>query len=899
MLPFMLLGIFDPVWVPKILSLIFQFGSLLLTVIIMRRVVGRKPKCLWLIPALFLCLNTSFVVWGVSGLENPLFTFLILAGTLQAMRDIEGPSKGWRSGLLFAGIALTRPEGIGYGLLVGAVIFVRALNTAISNGGDFKGSGRFLAGFAAALVLPYAVFMGWRWSYFHDLVANPYYFKSNSDLSLAERFLWGSTGWRYVASALDAHKWLWFLCSAPGLVLVLRKPEAWIPLVIMAMSVVFPLFACGDWMMEFRFLSPFYPLFLILASSSIIRLVSILDGRRRLFAVVAVAMAGVTLVYHSAETSASRSFLCLNQPTVSFKQPENTASEVRRWADSLGLSHVMFATPDIGGSALYGSDNHVEVLDLGGLGDRLIGRYGMGSHFLDYILEVKKPEFIETHGMWAIQMGLQDDFRFNSDYQPVWRKRSAEQDRLAADSPHLMNGLYVRRELVNVDENLIAQHVEDNHGDVVAFQGLRGTIAENDGIRGRITLFFELLKNDDIPRMRLELLDRSGMPIFEHEVKLGDRCYKGKFGLVGDLVPSSIPISLEGHSASSVECRLTIESSLKPRTLRFDLPVISLSEACSRSTGSIIESLNAEQTRPAPGDLLLWRSVAGRIDSQRRHIGSLLEDLIRQRMEETRLNDTLAIIEFARNEYPGECASWLPKYSTEIANAYLKRVESKSENDDFWASIPDITASLKLATSAAPRRTDLLVKFLDLLPLAKALTRGTDCSIAYNLSPESDPVVQYWQSLATSPFPHHQVRLRDLRRRMADSEMPPLDCELVFGDGWSELESWGRWAYGKRCVIVAQPEILPANLRIEYSAWEAMSSPQSCRLLIDGEPAAEFKVTGDSWQFESVVVPLDPPIGKRYCVVIMEFDSEYRDDLPGNSIRTLPVGDVAIEYGSQ
>ncbi|MEO8395236.1 MAG: hypothetical protein ABI700_19720 [Chloroflexota bacterium] len=88
--PFFLPGNLDPALAPKILSFLLIVG----TFVVLYRVLKPLPSRRWIGLATFslIALNTSFAAWTMSGLENPLYVFLVsllLAGSMRIVADGE------------------------------------------------------------------------------------------------------------------------------------------------------------------------------------------------------------------------------------------------------------------------------------------------------------------------------------------------------------------------------------------------------------------------------------------------------------------------------------------------------------------------------------------------------------------------------------------------------------------------------------------------------------------------------------------------------------------------------------------------------------------------------------------------------------------------------------------
>ena len=161
-----LLG-FNSVIAVKIMSYFFGIGNILLLSIIGQLILENKNKRNEIGLILVLVATSSpFIIWTVGGLETVQFTFIILA-TFAAYLYAE-KSKSIKSKWYFLGdtlafvVMLSRPEGILFTL--GAIVY-RLLNKA------YIGS--------IYIFVLISLYFLWKWNYFGDFMATPYYAKAH------------------------------------------------------------------------------------------------------------------------------------------------------------------------------------------------------------------------------------------------------------------------------------------------------------------------------------------------------------------------------------------------------------------------------------------------------------------------------------------------------------------------------------------------------------------------------------------------------------------------------------------------------------------------------------------------------------------------------------------------
>ena len=139
-------------------------------------------------PCFMLALSTQFVVWNTSGLENSLYGLLLCTGMWRLLVEEETQHRYPLSALCFALAAITRPEGIMYGViaLVIQAIFSVQKRAFLS-----------LLSWLAIFALPIASYFWWRYSYFAWELPNTYYAKLGKGNQF-QPFSWTTKGWKYI-----------------------------------------------------------------------------------------------------------------------------------------------------------------------------------------------------------------------------------------------------------------------------------------------------------------------------------------------------------------------------------------------------------------------------------------------------------------------------------------------------------------------------------------------------------------------------------------------------------------------------------------------------------------------------------------------------------------------------
>ena len=425
--PFFRLGLFHTLITPKVLSAVL----VLLTFFVVRILVTRELKESGFVSAVvltLLALNTSFVVWCTSGLENPLYALLLALLLLFSMRtvtaeaDRRGPAL---SGLLAAVAAMTRPDGIVY-----CVLYPITAAAAVRLRPRRKAPSPYLASilaYGASFAVLFGGFIAFRAAYFHDLVPNTYHAKGGPGVSdvVALLALQPRTMVKLVDLMGSVAGGLGGLVFAVLTILTIYRisirrfpPVLTVLATFLLWSVAAYLLLPKDWMGEYRFATPFFVFLylysVILAKSTLADLRLAPSLRREAMGLTAAAcLAGSAAIF------AYRSVSFAVAPIVPFDRiVQRYARGFDRCAAELGAPRPSLLIPDLGGTLYY---SKLRIYDLAGLCDKTIAKTLRKNQqgFYDYVFEAAKPTFIHTHGVWTYAAKLDEDPRFRRDYVPI------------------------------------------------------------------------------------------------------------------------------------------------------------------------------------------------------------------------------------------------------------------------------------------------------------------------------------------------------------------------------------------------------------------------------------------------------------------------------------------------
>ncbi len=237
------------------------FGALtLLEIVLLFSLVVKGGERYGYLAAIAVATAPPYLFWSQTGLENGLFLYLVMISWRLGVQEDRDRGRFPYSAISLFLLAVTRPEGIMYSIVFGAW----KLAAILSNSG--KESIKRLLLWSAIIIIPFGVFLIWRYSVFGALVPNTFFAKVNNGVRANLR-----VGTRYLLGFLNHI--LWAPVVIPVVIAIFRKGrlEGSARRVLLAAAMlaavlfVFVLYVGGDIHPNDRFGVPFI-LFSVVAS---------------------------------------------------------------------------------------------------------------------------------------------------------------------------------------------------------------------------------------------------------------------------------------------------------------------------------------------------------------------------------------------------------------------------------------------------------------------------------------------------------------------------------------------------------------------------------------------------------------------------------------------------------
>lgn len=217
---------------------------------------------------LIIAVSSFFALWSADGLETSFYTLLV---TLLVYLAASPRSSLWHLGVVAGLVALTRPEGVLFGLIVlVAVAIMRSVGDAAKLAAPFF-----------AMAIGYELF---RALYFHEWVANTAFAKVRFGPEVA------AAGLRYFRSFNERSGYLLAPVAILGAMANLRSPGVRLAIAFVLAQVVFLTICGGDFMFGYRFVVPVIPCLALLAAGAVAALTPY--ARRVAVALLVVVTAG-------------------------------------------------------------------------------------------------------------------------------------------------------------------------------------------------------------------------------------------------------------------------------------------------------------------------------------------------------------------------------------------------------------------------------------------------------------------------------------------------------------------------------------------------------------------------------------------------------------------------------
>jgi hypothetical protein len=409
-------GIPDYVLFPKSVALMCCAGMFTAVYVIARQISSR-PAVVTALAGAATAAVPSFVIWVVSGLENPLLALIVawLAAVL-VRATLTGTLLTLKVAAVCAGLAavaaLTRPDGAAYAAAYPLTVLLQLTRS------DLAQAARKVLVSVAVFAAPVGGYLVWRVLTFGRWLPNTAIAKAQQlpglDALAKPNALVGYAGWLAVTVGAG------FVSAAFALGRARVSGSAQralaVLLVVWGLAVAVFVVLQEDWMAQYRFATPIWLLTAALIALAVDRVLPTLATRGRAITTAILVIAGIVTTANWAD--AVKAFRRL--PTVPMCWVAVTAgTTINDYASILGLRSGTLLVPDVGGTALTST---LRIVDLAGLADARIADYWATNNMTglrDHVFNQVRPTFIETHDFWSNSTGIVADPRMKIDYTPI------------------------------------------------------------------------------------------------------------------------------------------------------------------------------------------------------------------------------------------------------------------------------------------------------------------------------------------------------------------------------------------------------------------------------------------------------------------------------------------------
>lgn len=419
----------DLVLFPKAMALTCCFGIFVCFYIVARS-VSNRPTGITIAAGAITAAIPSFVIWTMSGLENALLALSVVALAAVLVRAARSDrlltmNTAAACGGLVALAALTRPEGLIYAAAypVAVLLLVRT--------SEPRQVVRPIVVCAAVVAIPLGTYLVWRLAVFGSWLPNTAAAKEQglpvpSDLNKPTALA------SYVG-------WLGCILTVTLVVMSLqRRGEVRAALLMILVPLGLSLLAYAvlatDWMTQYRFATPAWPLIALASVLAFVEVHRASPARTRVVATTVVTMiAGLTLDGWRQQSDA---FLATPTASVCYIA-RNTGYTFNTYADRLNIATGSLLAVDGGGTSLT---SRLRFVDLSGLGNAETAGFWKRRDMRglrDHVFNEVKPTFIRIWSGWdgVTRTQILEDPRLARDYVLVW-------------GPVEGGGNYVRRDSV-------------------------------------------------------------------------------------------------------------------------------------------------------------------------------------------------------------------------------------------------------------------------------------------------------------------------------------------------------------------------------------------------------------------------------------------------------------------
>ena len=403
------LGLNLPGAIPTVGTLLSIFNVTLLWALYRRR---GMPALQMLVPLLVLAGSGPVVMYAVSGMEMPLYAFLLLL-MLFALDSVLVRGRTTDYVLLVAAsflLALCRPEGMAaLPIAIGAVLWLRRRESPKARAEARWRRKLFLSLLVFAACL--CVYHFWRVSYFGEWLPTPFLSKGGGGVSLGfawvENLKFYFVKHMYYTPPMGYYFFALFILSIAGLKLSrseggTRVTEGVAVLLVAVYALIYINFR--DWMPGMRYHSPYIAVLLLPAAQLLTPVFAVERPKRSMapfwlagFAVVLLnlgVLAELRVVAHIAETSNQLCPVALG-----------------KWLKKTMPSNAVLATSDVGAIPYYSG---LETIDIhpNSLTDLTIAKNGFS---IDYIAQRNPDVIIVPSRSFAVAKFYPEHFQMASD----------------------------------------------------------------------------------------------------------------------------------------------------------------------------------------------------------------------------------------------------------------------------------------------------------------------------------------------------------------------------------------------------------------------------------------------------------------------------------------------------
>jgi hypothetical protein len=344
---------------------------------------GRRLRPVDVVGPFLVAASPNYAYWICSGMESGLHALLLAASVWALVRDFR-LGRGLISALVLAGLALTRPE-------TPLFILAAALLWASWLVGARRRPDRPEATLVGVLAVVACAYLAVRWAYFARLLPNTYFAKQLWNFR-PDAYLLGFARAYPLPLAVSA------ILGALGLTSRSARRPASLALAFLLCDAVFVWVVKGDWMAQWRFLGPFWPMLGILVGAGLCAIAertarASLPFPRPLVPLLAsVAALGLAVPQQLSRIDSVRRDAGFPATFV-----RDNALRLRQRLREMGVEQARVGLADIGGAglALRGDT----VLDVAGLADYALAAQGGNVRAMeDYLVGEGLPDVVDAHG---------------------------------------------------------------------------------------------------------------------------------------------------------------------------------------------------------------------------------------------------------------------------------------------------------------------------------------------------------------------------------------------------------------------------------------------------------------------------------------------------------------------